>query len=154
MVENRIKGGSAVILVGAVLAVVGTLMSWITANIGFASLSRSGLSYTDDAKVVLVLALLVGVAAVGPLTGWTMPTFIRPWISIVLGLACVGLCIYDATVIQGRINTLSADDSATASIGPGLYLTIAGAGLIILGAVALQLIEVRRSKPQTSSAVV
>lgn len=134
--DDKVKGAAAVVALGAVLAVIATLLPWIKASTGFGSVSRSGLDFADDAKILLVLGILAGLVALGRLTGWEMPSVLRGSV-VIAGLIMVADSIYDYTQVKDRVDSAAGQDTVLVTMGTGVYLAIAGSVLVLLGGLAL-----------------
>lgn len=133
--EAQIKGAAAVAIVGALLASLGTLGPWITLSSDAGSISRSGLDYSGDAKWVIALAVLAMLSAVSRLTGWQIPRILRRWLAID-GAVALGLCIYNAVQVQSRGDSVRPF-GITVQVGAGLWISLAGSALVIVGAVTM-----------------
>lgn len=126
------------ILVGILLAVA-PLLPWVKVTSGFGSASRSGLDYSSDGAILLVIGLLAVVVGVGGLASWG-----ERWSVALAGLVgggiAFGLAAYDLHQVQQRINEANdlGGGFANASVGAGLILALVAAGLLFLnGAIAL-----------------
>lgn len=119
--------GAFVAIAGAVIAAGGTVLPWIQATAGFASLTRNGLELGGDALVILGLAIVVGLVAVlasGRLAGGIE----GPVAALLLIVAW-----FDLTNLQRRVDDVSGQ-YVSASVGGGIYLVFAGALTILAGA--------------------
>jgi len=130
---------------GAVIA-AGTLFEMVSASVGFDAASRTMVSRsyvdTDDGKVVATLGVVIVVLA--------LATLVRPARSIMwpivvtaCALAALGLAIYDRIDLDdvGReLRSRIAHDNPAAgivhvTIGPALYVAMAGGVIATIGAV-------------------
>jgi hypothetical protein len=135
---NTFIAGVAMIGLGGVLLIIATLMPWITATAGFVSLSRSGLGFSSDAIIILILGVLMLVMAIVRFTNTAMPRFLQNS-PIVTGVVCGGLGIYDYIQVSNRVKDAQAASSlVSASVGAGLYLVFVGAGLAVVGGIVLR----------------
>lgn len=131
------QGPAVGVLGGAVLVVVGCLMTWITTTGGFVVYDRSGVNYDSDAVWMIVLAALAALTAVGELMDLdVLPSFVRSsaWID---GAIITGLGLYAMHQLQTRVDGLKFTPGVTAQVGPGVYVAIAGGGLILLSGLGL-----------------
>lgn len=137
---GRVKGAAALAVVGGLIAIVGSMLPWISATSGFGSLSKSGLEGGDGviALVIGALAIVTGVCAVA---GWTFPRLLQGS-AVVQGAVLLAIAAFDYVDVQHRIKSVDAAGNGfvTASTGAGLWaLFVAGAlvlaaGIIIMAA--------------------
>lgn len=127
---NR-RTAAIIAIVGAVMLGVGTLLPWATITTGFGSASVNGIE--GDGVIVLAIATLIGIIAVASMDrpGRAAPLVI----AVAAGLALVALFI-DYAGVSERLQDASSS-VARASIGTGLYLCLAGAGVALIGAIFL-----------------
>lgn len=143
MDRKAIQGPAVAVIGGAILVVVGTLMTWITASGGIAVFDRSGVSYSSDTTVMIILAAVAALGAVGELLELeVLPSFIvgSAWLdAAVIG----GLAIYDLQQIKDKVEGANFTPGVTASVGEGVYVTIAGAALMLIS--GLRLVQARKA---------
>lgn len=136
--ESKRKGAAVLALIGAGLAVVGALTTWVTVNVGVFSAEKSGVDWTGDAKWLIVIAVIAGATALTELTGWQ----IIPWLKrslivdgIIMG-ALAGSGAYDAT--RSASSTVAGQTfTAQQNIGAGLWMSLFGAAIVLVAGVTL-----------------
>lgn len=106
------------VLVGAVLAAVGSFLPWLNINTAFGSISRNGME--GDGIIVLVVALVVGLIAASRLggAGIAKGANVFPLIGAMLIIA---VAVYDHLEVNERISSVNAD-GVLATVGAGLWL--------------------------------
>lgn len=110
-------------IIGAAAMGVGAFLPWASITAAFVgTISKSGIDGGDGWGFV-VFAVLVAVGAVNGL----------PWMPAIFGGLGLALGIYEAVDINNRIGDVA--DLATASIGLGLWLCIAGSVAAIVAGV-------------------
>jgi hypothetical protein len=130
MSGNRTLAPGGITLVGAALIIVGVLLPWVTISFGGLSENVSGLD-TDDGKIAL------GIGAVVALFGLIM--LVKPTRGVLLGAGIVALILGVAQAIFSVIDLSDISDAAggveglEASAGIGLYLTLGGAVVALVG---------------------
>jgi len=133
------QGAAVALLGGALLAGLGTMLTWISADGGFVVIDRSGLQYAADAKIILILAVLAALGAVGVLTERVvLPQ--RGWVRngpIVDALVIGGMLVNAWVQIAHKISD-ATEAGVTARAGAGLYVTAAGAGLMLIAGFRLR----------------
>jgi len=109
----------------AVVAAVGSVLPWASAQSGLGSISITG---TDgDGVLTLWLAVLVAVLAFPLATGFRRR---RP-LALLGALALVALSAYDLVNMSNRLIDASRE-STHASVGYGLWVVVAGAVVAVL----------------------
>jgi hypothetical protein len=112
------------------------LLPWITVDTPFGSLSRSGASWdSSDATIIIVLAMLAGLTALGKVAGWHLPGWLR-WSGVVVGAIDLVIAIYAGHEVHQR-NSAAQDFSpaVSAHVGAGIYLCGAAALVIGIGSI-------------------
>jgi hypothetical protein len=79
---GRTRGAALVIIVGAILAIVGSLGPWVTAEDRVISISRSGFQDGRDGPWMLILAVLALIGAACRIPGWSLPHWLDGAIGI------------------------------------------------------------------------
>jgi hypothetical protein len=143
--DSRTSVGGIVAILGGVLISVGTLFEMVSATVGSSGHTQvhSSQTYldTDDGKVVLVLGLVVVVLAA--LTSLRRSrSIVWPIVSAACSLAAIGLAVHDRIDLDDLGNQIRnrypSGDAATAvvhvTVGPALYIVIAGGVLATIGA--------------------
>jgi hypothetical protein len=137
-----------VVGVSALLIIVGSFMTWVTVDIGFAQFSTSGMD-TVDGKLTAAAGVVVGLAALalgikGRTGSWAI------WVG--LGAALFGTIVLLNEYLDVRQRIAEADPgSATAILELGLWITAAGA-LVALGALARMAISQRTDAGSVATA--
>lgn len=142
---ERTRLASICMLVGAAIAVIGTLLPWIKVSTGFGDVSRNGLDFSGDATFILLFGVACGAAAVARLAGAGWRGFVGPTTSII-GLVAAAVAIYDYTQVNNRVTGTGRMVAAT--VGSGVYLCIVGSVLMTVGAGLLWGVD--ESKPELS----
>jgi hypothetical protein len=125
-----------VVVVGGVLAAVGTALPWISATAGFLSVSYSGLELGGgDAVVIAALGggtALVGLLSVASRSAWW-------WlIALMGGLAIAGIGLVDYQDMQSRVSSVRADETGHAQVGLGMYAVLGGGVVSVVGALGMR----------------
>lgn len=118
---------SALALVGGAAVVAGAFLPWKSLGM----ISRSGVDGGGDGVITALFGLLVLLAAAAPLRGWRWGT------CVTLGLLATAIGVFDYLAVQQQISELQASDNPFAgamTVGSGLYATIGGGILAVLGA--------------------
>lgn len=112
-------------------AVVGAFMPWVSVSSFFGGMSRSGV---DDGGDGLLTA---GVGIVGAFAAWRLGKWL--WAIALGGLVIAAVGVYDYADVNDRVSEVNADADlpAIASVGAGLYLTIAAGVVMAAAGVAL-----------------
>ena len=129
------------LLAGAGLLILGSFMTWISVDLGFASFSSTGtdnvegkLTAAAGVAVVLVGATLTMGGAIGRLSGW-----------VGLGVAVFGGIVLLLEYLDVRERIAETDPSqASATVGMGVWITGIGA-IAALVAVGHLLLTRRRA---------
>ncbi|MGH2740670.1 MAG: hypothetical protein ACRDH6_09350 [Actinomycetota bacterium] len=122
---------------GGLLLVVGSILTFATADItGFGSIGINGLD-TDDGKLFLVGGIVLLIIAAIVWIGHS-PTMRRIFggIATLAAALMVVAVVFDLTTLEDDIpETLASDVSVTAGIG--LYIVLVGAGVATIGAIQI-----------------
>ncbi|HEX9994062.1 MAG TPA: hypothetical protein VGB14_14135, partial [Acidimicrobiales bacterium] len=107
---------------GGLLGVVGSLLTWISSDVG----DVSGFDASNDAYTVLIVGVL-GIA-LGVL--WLLATLdplarVGGFVALALGIVLAGVAVYDILDVGDL-------DLAGAAVGIGLWLALAGGVLLIV----------------------
>jgi hypothetical protein len=125
------KIGATLMIVGAAALVVGSFLPWISAAAPF--IGTVNFAGTEgDGKITLVLGI---VGLVLGLICLSNPQKTLLWIAGVMGLVGVAVAGYDAGNISNKLGdaTASSNGLLTATVGIGLWLSIAGGVVLIVG---------------------
>ena len=118
-------------VLGGVLVGIGSALTWVTVDVGFAEFSTAGLD-TNDGKLTAAAALVMITA--GVLAAFTRNTMRK--VASIAGLAATVLAtivlINDYLDVRERIATTPADQ-ATATVGIGVWVSSIGCLLALLG---------------------
>jgi hypothetical protein len=118
---------------------IGAFGPWVSALGG--SVTVSGTSGGRDGWIVLAAALIAAVLV----WGWSLKGGkSRLGWSLVLALVGAATCIYDLIDISNTSVNLFGQDVNVASAGWGIYLSLAGCGVLAIAAVLLRQSEPRR----------
>jgi hypothetical protein len=125
------RTAALVAIAGAVMLGVGCLLPWATITTGLGSASVNGIE--GDGVIILGIALIIGIAAVAALDrpGRLLPVVIFTGAS----LALIALAADYLSVVE-RLEEASSS-VARASVGAGLYLSMAGGLVAVVGAVMM-----------------
>lgn len=152
--EAKRKGAATLALIGAALAIIGALTTWVTVNVGGFTVSVSGIDWDADAKWLIAVSAIVAVTALTELTGWQILPWIRQSLiidAVAMGALC-GYAAYNATrtvtvptaaldpnqPISGDVfKALAQTVTVQRHMGPGLWLSIVGAGAVLVAGVTL-----------------
>ena len=143
---QQIEAAGVLAVVGGAVCAVGTFLPWLKASSTFNNLTVSGLDYTTDhGKAVLVLGVAIALFA-------GLGLVRRPISDVMLVLVVlvaaseVGFTVYSLSDVSNRADDFNgSSDVAHVSIGFGLYLSLVGAGVGLIG--ALLSIQNRRLSP-------
>jgi hypothetical protein len=123
-----------VVMAGVIAVIVGAFLPWVTASAALVgTITRVG---TDgDGKVTLAMALAAGIVALVAMRQRTTP---QVWALAVVGVLAIivaGIGIYDWNDIRQAVGDLTPDQQRviTASVGSGVYVTVAGAATMFVG---------------------
>ncbi|HVL91117.1 MAG TPA: hypothetical protein VM841_12870 [Actinomycetota bacterium] len=118
---------------GAALAFLGLLLPWVSVQLSIGaestSLSQSGLA-TDDGKVILIIAVLLGLIAAPFFTGRIRRVLIAGIVALLLSTVVTLVGFADINDIRSRGDETEA---VSATVGFGLYVTTAGGLVALMG---------------------
>ncbi|MEX2274343.1 MAG: hypothetical protein WEA10_02095 [Actinomycetota bacterium] len=147
---QKVSPGPIVMIVGAVVMAIGSVLPWATISIQAAERSIGGLD--GDGVITVICAVLVALAALVWLTG-------RGWgrvLGFILAIVAGGVAVYDLVNITDTASDLSVvlEGFAEVSAGIGIWLVVAGAVIAIIGGFlpGTKGAPVGPSRPQPSSA--
>jgi hypothetical protein len=124
--------GAVVLLIGGALLILGALLPWATASIGFIKVSAAG----TDGDGVITLLIGVGVLVVGWVALKPRPHQVVVILGLLAGVAAGGISIYDIANVSSHVNSAQARSSLVhASVGLGLWLTALAAAGVFAGAI-------------------
>ena len=123
--------GAWILIASGATLLVGALLPWLEATTIFGSITRSGVAYGPDALVTAGIGAALGVVGVLVVTGRTIPRWIR-MLAIVAAAGALAILAYDYGQLKDRADTV-VSDVAQASVGVGLWLSLAGAVTGIVG---------------------
>jgi hypothetical protein len=123
--------GAWILIASGAALLVGAFLPWLEATTIFGNITRSGVSYGPDALVTAGIGTALGVLGILLVTGQTIPRWIR-MLAIVAAAAALAIVVYDYGRLENRANSV-VSDVAQASVGIGLWLSLAGAIIGIVG---------------------
>ena len=131
--------GGMVAAVGGAVAAVGTLLAWETVNADMAALAGtastvSGFSFSGAGKIVAVLAIVSLALAIVWLMGVKLPVS-APVLVLVVGAVCLVFAVLGYSGVADDVNSGNAVVAGIASAGIGIFVSIAGAAVIVVGGV-------------------
>ena len=117
---------------GAAFVVVGSLLPWVKAEAGLFSVTKNGID--GDGVLTLLLAVALGLVF---LLGRNAKAV--AWLVIVLAALVLAIAIYDTVDVSNKADELGSRSSAlfhvTASVGVGLWLTLAAGAVALVGGI-------------------
>ncbi len=125
-VHPKLTFGSVLLIVGAILTIVGSFMSW--ANLGILSVSGS----SGDGKITAIAGAVLLVAVIFVYSTKKKNAGITFAVGSLVGLLAIFVTSHDGTNISN-----SGNDIISASVGMGLYIVFLGGVLSVLGSVSL-----------------
>ncbi len=118
-----------VVFGGAALLVIGALLPWVKAEAGFFSVSKNGMDGDG------VFTLLFG-GAIALVFALTRKPNTAAWLVIALSGLAGAIAVYDTIDVSNKADELTNSSSSihvSASVGIGLWLTLAAAILALVG---------------------
>jgi hypothetical protein len=118
---------------GVVLTLVAAFVPWVTASAAFISVTKNGIE--GDGQTTAALAIVAGILVLVYLRALRRPLAVLIIVAILAALiTLVGMIDFDA---KDKIGDLTAEQRnlITASVGVGLYLTIAAGVTLLTGAI-------------------
>lgn len=120
-----VLGGGAVLILGA-------LLPWATASVGFISVSKAGTS--GDGVITLIIGL--GVLAIGWVALGRRPHQTAVILGLIAGVIAGGVAIYDIANVSSAVNRAQTRSSLVhASVGIGLWVTALAAAGVVAGSI-------------------
>ena len=123
--------GAWVLVASGATLLVGAFLPWLEATTIFGNITRSGVSYGPDALVTAGIGAALGVLGILLVTGQTIARWIR-MLAIVAAAGALVILVYDYGQLKDRADSV-VSDVAQASVGLGLWLSLAGALTGIVG---------------------
>lgn len=117
--------GAWVAIVGGALAAAGTVLPWISATAGFATVTRTGLEMGQDALII------AGAGVLGALFAFVSPRFAGYALALVGGLVVLFVGWLDFGDLSNRVGDLGS--LGYGSVGAGIYVCLAGGLLMAVG---------------------
>jgi hypothetical protein len=122
--------GAIVVLAGGAVLILGALLPWATASVGFISVSKAGTS--GDGVITLVIGL--GVLAIGWVALGRRPHRAAVILGLVAGGIAGAVAIYDIADVSNAISQ-TRSSLVHASVGIGLWITALAAVGVIVGSI-------------------
>lgn len=123
------KSYSILAIAGGIVAALGSILPWATLSTAFGTLSVSGTQ--GDGILTLAAGAVAAILGIwrfgGSAPGWAAG------LTLLAGLAIVGVGVFDYINLSSRLAELSSD-VALATHGIGLYITVGGGGAVLIGA--------------------
>ena len=123
--------GAWILIASGATLLVGAVLPWLEATTIFGNITRSGVSYGPDALMTAGIGAALGVLGILLVTGHTIPRSIR-MLAIVAAAAALIIVVYDYGQLKDRADSV-VSDVAQASVGIGLWVSLAGAVTGIIG---------------------
>lgn len=144
---QQIETAGVVAVIGGAACAVGTLLPWAKASGPFNNLTASGLDFANDqGKYVLILGAAIALFAALGLVRRPVSDVMLVLVILVAGGA-VGLTIYNLSDVSNRATDFNgASDIVHIDIGFGLYVSVVGAAVGLIG--ALLSIQNRQARPE------
>jgi hypothetical protein len=108
-------------ILGCAAGVIGSFMAWITVSLGFGSVDVSGTS--GDGKITAAIGIVAGLLALFGLTTGNQGKIV---LAGVLSIAGAGVSVFEWRHLASRIDALGTNEIATASVGTGIWVMLAG----------------------------
>lgn len=125
--NSRPIGGPIAALIGAFLLTIGPFLPWITLGM------HSGTGIEIIGKELYILAVLGLAGAWLPIESLAFKTPMRRWGPLVMGILGGALTLY---YMVNLLNEIASVRSINPELGMGSYLSLAGAAMLIVGAIA------------------
>lgn len=144
--SSRPAAPGAATLVGAALIIVGVILPWVNVSLGeFGSVSVKGLD-TDDGKIAIGIGVILAALGALMIAKRTRGVLLGVGIAaLVLGAMQTLFSVINLTDISGE-----AGESIGASVGIGLYVTLVGSLIALVGGI-LGIVAARKL-PKASAA--
>ena len=137
-----------VALVSGILLVIGSFMTWVTVDIGFAQFSTVG-TESVDGKVTAAAGAIIGLVALLVGLRGRLGMLVT---ALGLGAATVAAVVLANEYLDVRQRMAQTDASeATATIGLGVWITAVGA-LVAFGVLTAALMRARRHAAEAAPA--
>lgn len=130
------------VIVGAVLVFIGSFLTWVTVDIGFAEFSSTG-TETTDGKLTAIAAGVMVVAGLLLLARGVVRTA-GMYVGLVAAVFAAVVLINDYLDVRERIAN-TPGDQASATVGIGVWVTGIGC-LIALGVLGWAIREAVRTR--------
>ena len=123
--------GAWILIASGATLLVGAVLPWLEATTIFGNITRSGVSYGPDALMTAGIGTALATLGILQVTGRTIPRSIR-MLAIVAAAAALIIVVYDYGQLKDRADSV-VSDVAQASVGIGLWVSLAGAVTGIIG---------------------
>ena len=123
--------GAWILIASGATLLVGALLPWLEATTIFGHVTRSGVSYGPDALLTAGIGTALGALGILLVTGQTIPRWIR-MLAIAAAAGAFAVVVYDYRRLKDRADSV-VSDVAQASVGVGLWVSLAGAVTAIVG---------------------
>lgn len=117
------------VFAGAVALIVGALLPWVKAEAGIFSVTKNGID--GDGALTLALGVAIGLAFL-----LARAPKATAWLVIAFAAAATAVAGYDAIDVSKQAHDLTEQSSfvhVSASVGVGLWLSLAGAVVALVG---------------------
>jgi hypothetical protein len=138
------KAGAWVTLIGGAILGISGFLPWFTAGVLAATISRNGMQlgqddgFSIDGLLVILLGAIAILIGISRLSSFATPRWVQRS-PIVVGLVAVLIVAFDIPSINNLVNNVRAQSSlATASLGYGVYVAIAGGVIALVGGLMLR----------------
>ncbi len=138
------KAGAWITILGGLMLGISGFLPWFTASILGGTISRNGMqlgqgdSFSIDGLIVILLGAATLLIGISRLSGFPVPRWIQRS-PIVTGLAGALVVGSDIPSLNNLVNTVQSQSQlATASLGYGVYIGMAGAAVAVIGGLMLR----------------
>lgn len=119
---------------GGGLVILGTFMPWVTITSVFGTITKAGIDTPDGIFLLLMGGALIGIGLAAT-SHIHVPKWLRA-VGIIVGAFTGMAAIGEASSVSTHIASTAGNAYASAAVGGGIYLLVAGSVLAFVGALA------------------
>lgn len=146
MRNSRILGGS-IVVVGALVAIIGSLLPWARIEGSFLNASKSG---TQGDGVLTLIAGVIIIVMGALMLALEQSTFASV-IAVLGGLGCAAVAVLDLVDLTGRMSGLSTE-YVTLKAGEGIYMVLVAGIIVMVGSIVGLIGSINKGKKPVSAA--